>query len=41
MILSLGTQIGDTFKLRKKVPPDKRVYFSSLAGNFLTRRAQD
>jgi len=41
MLLSPGIKIDSIFKQRKKVPADKRVYFSSLAGNFLTHRAQD
>jgi len=38
-LLSPGTQIDNTFKL-KKVPADKRAYFSSLAHNFLARRGR-
>ena len=35
-LLYPGTQLDNTFKL-KKVPADKRAYFSSLAHNFLAR----
>jgi len=39
-LLCPGTQIDYTFKL-KKVPADKRVYFSSLTQNFLACWGQD
>ena len=39
-ILCPGSQIDNTFKL-KKVPADKRAYFSSLTHNFLAHQGRD
>ena len=39
-LLCPGAHTDNTFKL-KKVPADKRAYFSSLARNFLAHRGWD
>ena len=39
-LLCPGTQTDNTFKL-KKIPADKRAYFSSLTRNFLAHRGWD